>query len=185
MTDNSDDLKGLGGWLILVGLGVVLGPFRIAVEIGPLFYEILTDGSYELLTTPGSEAYHPMWEPLLIFEIVYNASIILASCYLAFLYFTKHYLFPKVYIALVLFSLVFIPLDAWLASFVLTDEPMFDPETAKEFYRALALAVIWVPYMLRSQRVKATFVENMPDKPSQQGVSDADEAILDVNHTDT
>lgn len=40
-----------------------------------------------------------------------------------------------------------------------TDEAMFDPATLKEFARTLIAAVIWVPYMLISKRVKLTFVE--------------------------
>ena len=161
MNDNNE-LKGLGGWLILVGLGVVIGPFRLAYESGPMFYSIFTDGSFEYLTTPGTEAYHQLWGPLLIFEAIYNLLMVLACLYLIYLFFSKHYLFPKTYIAIVLISAVFIPLDAWLGSFVITDEPMFDPATTKEFARTIFTAVIWVPYMLLSERVKATFVENAP-----------------------
>ena len=172
MTDNSN-LKGLGGWLILVGIGVVVGPFRLAAEFVPLYYSIFTDGTFEVLTTQGSEAYNPMWGPLLVFETIFNSLIILASCYLIYLYFSKHYLFPKVYITIVLFSLVFIPVDAWLASFVLPDEPMFDPATTKELAKTIFTAVIWVPYMLISKRVKVTFVEKIPNKSSQQDASEA------------
>ena len=100
--------------------------------------------------------------------------MVLASVYLIYLYFSKHYLFPKVYIAIVAISLVFIPLDALLATFVLPDEPMFDPDTTKDFARALISALIWVPYMLISKRVKATFVENSPNKSKHTDSEDAD-----------
>jgi len=50
---------------------------------------------------------------------------------------------------------------------VFPSEPMFDPETIKEFARSLVACVIWVPYMLISKRVKATFVEHMPNKQMQ------------------
>jgi len=164
---NQDDLKGLGGWLILVGIGVVIGPFRLAYGYGPMYYSIFTDGTFEILTTAGTEAYHSLWAPLLIGEALYNSIMVLASLYLIYLFFTKHYLFPKVYIAIVAISLLFIPLDAWLSSFVLVDEPMFDPTTTKEFTRTLVNAIIWVPYMLASKRVKATFIEYMPNKAPQ------------------
>ena len=172
MTDNIE-LKGLGGWLILVGIGVVIGPFRLAAEFVPLYYGIFTDGSFEILTSPGSEAYHSLWGPLLIFETVFNLLMILASSYLIYLYFSKNYIFPKIYITIVLFSLVFIPADAWLASFVLPDEPMFDPITTKEFARTLFISVVWVPYMLISKRVKSTFVENVPNNQSQGDAKNA------------
>ena len=172
MNDNNE-LKGLSGWLILVGIGVVVSPFRLAYEFGPLFYSIFTDGTFEILTTKGSEAYHQLWGPLLVFEAVFNSVMVLASLYLIYLFFSKHYLFPKVYIAIVICSLVFIPLAAWIVSFVITDKPMFDPATTTEFARTLISTVIWVPYMLVSKRVKATFVENMPNKSSQKGASEA------------
>jgi hypothetical protein len=158
MSDNNT-LKGLSGWLILVGIGLIIAPLRISFTYGPMFYSIFTDGSFEMLTNPGSEQYHSLWGPLLIFEVIYNSSIVAVSVFLIYLFLTKNYLFPKVYIAMVLSSLFFIPLDAWLGSFVITNEPMFDPDTTKEFARALVSTVVWVPYMLISKRVKATFVE--------------------------
>ena len=159
-----ENLKGLSGWLILVGIGIVFSPIRLVATYYPIFSQIFTDGTWEILTTPGTEVYNVMWAPLLISEIVYNSAMVLASVYLIYLYFSKHYLFPKIYIAIIAISLVFIPLDAWLSTFVLPDEPMFDPDTTKEFARALIGGLIWVPYMLISKRVKATFVENLPNK---------------------
>lgn len=164
--DTKKDLKGLGGWLILVGIGIVVAPFRLIYEYGPMYYSIFTDGSFDVLTTPGSEIYNSLWAPLLIGEALYNSLLVLASIYLIYLFFSKHYLFPKIYIAIVTFSLFFIPLDAWVGSLVIIDEAMFDPATTKEFVRALVSAVIWIPYMLVSKRVKATFVEYIPHKTS-------------------
>jgi hypothetical protein len=50
-------------------------------------------------------------------------------------------------------NIAFIVVDAWLGSFVITDEPVFDPDTARELGRALVSAVIWVPYIRVSKRV--------------------------------
>lgn len=163
----NNKLKGLSGWLVLVGLGVVLSPIRLLVTYIPIYKPIFDDGTWEALTTVGSEAYNPMWAPLLIGEIAYNSIMVVASLYLIYLFFSKHYLFPKLYIGIVAVSLVFIPLDAWVVTMIFPGEPMFDPETTKEFMRTLIGAVIWVPYLLVSKRVKATFVENMPYKQMQ------------------
>lgn len=166
MSDDSQ-LKGLGGWLILVGFGVILAPVRMLVTYIPMYKQIFGDGVWEALTTVGSEAYHPLWAPLLIGEIAYNCIMISVSIYLIYLFFSKHYLFPKLYIAIVAVSLVFIPLDAWLVKKVLPTVPMFDPETTEAFVRTLIAGLIWVPYMLVSKRVKATFIQRAPDKQIQ------------------
>jgi hypothetical protein len=159
--NNNDELKGLSGWLILVGLGVVIAPVRMLIIYGPIYEPFLNEDIWEALTSVYSVAYHPLWAPLLIGELVYNLLILIASCYLIYLFFSKHYLFPRFYIALAAMSLVFIPLDAWLLTLVLPDQKLPD-ETITEFLRALVVALIWIPYMLLSERVKLTFVEKIP-----------------------
>ena len=42
---------------------------------------------------------------------------------------------------------------------MLPDEPFFYSETIKEIARGLITTIIWVPYMMVSKRVKATFVK--------------------------
>ncbi len=157
-----DPLYGLGGWLILVGIGVVISPIRLLATFIPSYKPIFEDGTWEALTTVGSEAYTPYFSHLLISEIIFNTLMVLASIYLIYLFFSKHYFFPKLYIGILAVSLFFIPLDAWLATKVFPGEPMFDPETTKDFGQVLIASVIWIPYMLLSRRVKITFVENIP-----------------------
>ena len=160
----------LGGWLILVGIGVVLGPIILLARHVPEYLLIFGDGTWELLTTVGTEAYLPLWGALLIGEIVFNSGLFAASICLIYLFFPKHYLFPRFYIAVLAVSIVFIPFDSLLVKLILPDEPVFDPETVRGFARALASGLVWIPYMLVSRRVKATFVEKMPTGKSAQGV---------------
>lgn len=150
--------EGLGGWLILVGLGLVFTPLRLVALLMPIYPSIFRNGAWEMLTTPGSQAYHPLWAPLIIFEMVGNGILVLVSLALIALFFRRSRRFPKLYIAFLVAGLLFIGLDTWLASIVLPDEPLLDPETARELARSLIAVVIWVPYMLRSKRVANTFV---------------------------
>jgi len=166
--DEQEDLKGLGGWLIIVGIGTVISPFYILYAYGSLYYDIFTNGTFEYVTTPGTELYSPLLGPLIIGEAVYNALMVIVSFYMIYLFFTKHYLFPRVFITVMVVSAVFIPLDAWVSSLVFPDEPMFDPETTKEFVRSLVGVFIWVPYILISKRVEATFVEQTPERETDE-----------------
>ena len=163
MTVNNE-FKGLSGWLILVGIGVVISPIRLLITLIPTYKPVFEDGVWESLTSPGSEAYTPYFGSLLIGEIAFNSIMIAASILLIYLFFSKHYLFPKVYIAIIAASLIFIPLDAWIVTTIFPNISMFDPETTKEFMRSLITGIIWIPYMLVSKRVRATFVEGAPRK---------------------
>ena len=152
-------LEGLGGWLVLVGLGIVISPLRIIGMVFPVYSEMFSNGSWEVLTTPGNEAYNPLWAPILYGEMAVNGALVVAWIFVAFLFFSKKRVFPKWYIGMLLFTLAFIVADALAIKAVLPNEPVFDPETVKELGRSLVVSLIWIPYMLVSKRVKATFVK--------------------------
>ena len=42
--ENNKEYKGLSGWLILVGIGIVFSPIRILATTVPVFQPIFTDG---------------------------------------------------------------------------------------------------------------------------------------------
>jgi hypothetical protein len=106
MTDKNK-LKGLSGWLILVGIGVVLNPIRLLFSLIPAYKPIFADGVWEALTTPGSAVYTPYFGALFIGEFIFNTLMFAACIYLIYLFFSKHYLFPKVFIGIALVSLIF------------------------------------------------------------------------------
>lgn len=156
------ELKGLRGWLILIGIGLLLSISRQAHQLIAVYYPLFTNGTFTTATTPGTSLYSPLWGVVLISEALIISILTATYVYLSYLFISKHYLFPRIYIATLLASAIFVPLDAWVCSFVLVDVPMFDFSTLKEMTRALISTFIWVPYMLVSKRVKATFVEHRP-----------------------
>ncbi len=142
MEQAENHLRGLGGWLIIVGIGVVIAPLRICVLLVGAFTPIFTSGSWDVLTTPGSQAYSRFWAPIIIMEVVINTGLVVASGYIAYLFFAKKRSFPKWYIGIVVFSLLFILIDALVIKLVLPNEPMFAPGTIQELSRSLITVVI-------------------------------------------
>ena len=157
--NNPNKLSSLGGWLILVGIGVVTSPFKVMSEVIPVFIELFESGNWEIMTTPGTTSYHPFWSSLIIGEILVNSIFIIASFYLIALFFTKKKNFPKWYIGICLFSLLIVLIDSLLLQIILPNEPFFDLETIRAFLPTLLTLVIWGPYLLFSKRVKATFIK--------------------------
>ena len=150
--------EGLSGWLVLVGIMLVVTPLRLVKFLNETFPPLFEDGTWEVLTTPGPPPYHPMWGPLLITEIAANCTFIVVAVWLLVLFFRKSWQFPRVFVAFLVTSLLFIAVDALAVKIVLPEQPLLDGETMVEFTRSLVGAGIWIPYMLMSTRVKNTFV---------------------------
>ncbi|MCW8451823.1 DUF2569 domain-containing protein [Legionella quinlivanii] len=157
--DKKKNLEGLNGWLILVAIGMVLAPIRIVITLLTTYPQIFSSGTWEALTTKGNEGYNPLWGPIIIGELSINFILLMLLLYLAYLFFSKSRHFPKWFIGIAIFSIVFIVADAFAVKMVAPNEPVFDPDTIREFMHSVMVAVIWVPYMLVSKRVKATFIK--------------------------
>ena len=152
-------VSGLGGWLILVAIGVVMAPLRLLATLLQSCVPFFQRGTWDALTTPGSEQYHALWAPLIISKFIRNLGLFVACVVLLFLFFKKSRFFPRTYIAIAFVNLCYLVLDAWCASFVLTSESMFDPDTTREIVGSLVSTAVWGTYMLISDRVRNTFVE--------------------------
>jgi hypothetical protein len=165
--DNQNEPERIGGWLILVGIGVVLSPIQLLISSVISFFPLFSDGSWGALTTITSAFYHPLWGPLILGELIFNFGKTLVLIYIVYLFFSRDHLFPKFYAAIIVATLLFIPLDAWMVKIILPYEPMFDPDTAQNFFITLIGGMIWIPYLLLSQRAKATFVKGKPGSEIQ------------------
>jgi len=136
----------IGGWLILIGVGVVLGVFTT-------LYGFLIDW----------EVYYTwsQWTDLefgiaLAFEIICKSAFAILSVALAISFFTKRKIFPKLYIFICVSSILFVIGDIALCQTLLEIPP--EPKDFSELGKMFLRAAIWIPYMLLSKRVKGTFV---------------------------
>ncbi len=158
ISSEKNPLEGLGGWLILVGIGIIISPFVIIAQLLPVYSDVFQSGAWDLLTTPGSELYTPGFSMFVVTEMIVNAGMLIAWLYIALLFFTKKKKFSKWYIGILIFTPTFIFIDAVISGAIFPNEAMFDQDTVKNIGRGVVSGIIWVWYMLVSKRVKATFV---------------------------
>lgn len=148
----------IGGWLIIVAIGVVLSPVRQFFYIGTNYPAFFTNGTWDALTLPSSDAYIPYFGTFFISEILINLMMAIAGIYLIYLFFNKKSNLPKWYFGLALVSTILIIINAYVASLLVPGLEAFDPETMKEIARSVVPLIIWSPYLIYSQRSKDTFV---------------------------
>jgi transglutaminase-like putative cysteine protease len=158
VTDPADAaLCGLRGWLFLVGINLLVGPVRLLLVIHqnlPTFSVY----SWQQLTTPGSQNYNSLWSPLLCFELLGQLTILLLAIFSLVLFFQKRRLFPKSFILLIALNAIFVVCDhAFATAIVKHPAPTAAAEHARNLLQVMFGCFIWIPYMLRSRRVKATF----------------------------
>ena len=151
--------SGLGGWLVLVGIGLAVTAVRLSAFLVTTLVPVVTGDQWAQLTTPGTSSYHPFWAPLLMIETAGNLFFVGFAVTLLYLYFQKAPRFPKLFIAYLVLNLVFVTADYFLSGMIPAVAASTDNESVREIVRGLIGACIWVPYMLRSKRVKNTFVE--------------------------
>lgn len=148
----------IGGWLIFVALGLIFASLRVLLftlrDVVPVF----APQTWSVLTTPTSAAYHPLWAPLLIGELVGNLFFVFFGVILVVLLFQKRKFFPKLAIIYLLTNLGFVVADFFLAGLIPAVAQQDNTSAMTEVFRSVAGACIWVPYFIKSKRVKSTFV---------------------------
>ncbi len=152
-------LEGIGGWLVLAAIGLMIAPIRIAYGLLSDVVPAFTGGAWEKLTTAGSPAYHPLWAPLLITETAGNILFILFPLAILFFFFRKKRCAPLLMIIFLLSNLAFVAVDYLMAMRIPIVAAMPDESTPTEIIRLAVACAVWVPYFLRSKRVKNTFVK--------------------------
>lgn len=149
--------EGLGGWLILPAIGLVLTILKVGAHFGTQVAPLIADGTYAQLTTTGTEHYHPLWLPLLLLEGGGNGALMVMAIAAICLYFMRSHWFPRVHIAFMLTNAALMVVLFFLGAKIPALMEVHDVQAVGEMARGLVGAAIWVPYMLTSKRVRNTF----------------------------
>ena len=149
--------SGIGGWLIPVTIGLCLSPLFQSAYVITTLMPIFTKGSWAVLTTPGSPAYHHLWGPVILLETSMNVGLPVSEILLLVLLFRRKRLFPRLMIGYLFISFALIASDYFLAQGIPAVAHVNSPDSAGAVIRSGLMCAIWVSYFLRSKRVRGTF----------------------------
>lgn len=158
-----DGPAGIGGWLILPFLGLVVSPFVVALTMARDVVPAFESGTWAALTTPGSPAYHAMWGPYLVGVALLNSALALAAIALLVVGFQKRLFFPRLMVAFYAFvaAVAFVDVAAvngFLQEALPEEAAKLRPEAYAAFLKSLLAGGLWSTYFLVSKRVRNTFI---------------------------
>jgi hypothetical protein len=156
-------LRGLGGWLVIPGIGLIVTPI-IALVTGLSGMESFAADTWAQLTTYGSESYHALWAPSLLFELVSQIGIVVFGMLLTILFFQRRSSVPSLYIGFQLISTVQLIIDQLLVASI--PQANIGAGNAGQAVGSVLGAMLWIGYFMKSERVRNTFVERLGAKPA-------------------
>lgn len=148
------ELQGIQSWLILLAIGVAVSPFSMLWDLRQLV-PAFGLSTWVALTTPGHESYHALWAPVLLGELFINIVLVALSVLVAVVFFQRRRSFPKLFVATRVAGALVAIFDSVALRFL--------PDASGEgldpgLVRLVLSTVVWSIYVLRSRRVRLTFV---------------------------
>lgn len=153
-----DEPKGLGGWLILIIVILVISPIQGLLALaayGPVFE------SFPLLTYPQMS--------LMLLEVAFLVVLdVVAPIPILYLMVKKLDIFPGAFMLWLLAAIGALGIDVALGYLFFSEfleangTPFFSSDFLRRTIWTVAYALIWIPYLYNSNRVLNTFVNKWP-----------------------
>jgi len=146
----SGQLKGFGGWLIIIAVGVWLAPLRNLGEIGQL-----------LAASDKMPVAH-----LLDVSFILSAILVIMQIVQIVMMTKRSWRFPSMFVFSSFFAVAIVPLSGlWMVGYLYTlynvpvdvSANIFAREVIAEWIGGTIPLMIWMLYIVRSRRVKNTF----------------------------
>ncbi|HEY7639612.1 MAG TPA: DUF2569 domain-containing protein [Steroidobacteraceae bacterium] len=162
--------SGIGGWLILPAIGLVLTPILTLLTIVRDVLPAVQPAVWQTLTDPASSAYHPMWATVIVYEVLANVGYLALTLWLGYLFVSKSPRTPAVCIVWLLTSLAVQIVDMMLSNTIPAVAQQSATDNIKGIFRSAVQASIWIPYFVYSKRVRNTFTAPGSDlEPANPG----------------
>lgn len=149
------NISGIGGWLLVAIVALFVFMVLNMVDL----YEIVAlvnSQEFQAVKDPGSISYQPYWMHLVTYDIFFYITAILFILLIGFSIIRRSRRFKSFCVALLLFNVF-----ANIAGLVLYKIaiPSVDVQASVfSIVLALALAGIWIPYVIKSKRIRNTFI---------------------------
>ncbi len=130
------------------GSGYRSGP--VLIIIGLFQLETFQNAVWTNLSIAYPNKNLSLMQLLMILEVVGNVFLLVLTCLMPFLFFRRRDLFPRTMIFMLGFNVLFMLLD-YIATDAIFDTHMLR-ENGKEFVRPMVAAIIWIPYLLASEK---------------------------------
>ncbi|WCN37448.1 DUF2569 domain-containing protein [Aneurinibacillus uraniidurans] len=166
---STEKYKSIGGWLILFVTSLIITfiimLFVIINELLPVFL----DKQRSILITPGSQLYDPLFTRITYIELFMSIIISISAIILLVFLFQKRKFVPKIAIIYIVFSSAYAIVDLAMYISLINhfkdiginlnlDANEIREKVSGSLISAIVYPVVWVPYFLKSKRVKHTFI---------------------------
>jgi len=151
-------VSGLNGWLVLVQIGIYATLLLSLIRFFNEYLSVLDPEVWSLLTSKDSEFYHPLWGPTIIFEMAVLIIMFVFCLYILFNFYSKKAILPKLMIIFYAGSLAARVIDYILVQLIPVANEIGDGVALRSLIQGVVVCLIWIPYFLKSERVKNTFI---------------------------
>ncbi|SDP90980.1 Transglutaminase-like superfamily protein [Mucilaginibacter sp. OK268] len=145
----------IGGWLVLVAVILVLTAlFSALVLISSDYFSSIT---WNLESSGKQDSGFKLF---IVMEVICFTLLMCYSIYCLILLINKRDIFPRLITAYFLFTVAFFLID-FICTFILKHNKFVEPHPYALIY-SIIMAVLWIPYFKRSERVEDTFIVPYP-----------------------
>jgi transglutaminase-like putative cysteine protease len=145
----------IGGWLVLLAIGVTLTPFIQANQV--LRMETFSNSLWEQVATRTDLGNTSILQLFLIGEVIINAFLVVYAILLVVLFYKRRDIFPFTLATFYIIQLIVVALDAKLTGYLFKVDPDPNSEILQYMIKLLVMMFVWIPYLLKSERATATF----------------------------
>ena len=155
LPDKNDEYNGIGGWLAFLALGIIVTPVLLALDIK----DNLSAKDY-------GTYFHNNWiiPSLTFFDALFIVLYLLSIYFLfkhnpSFRRLSIHLLWTKAIVSTFFANSVLVDMNNALKAGTITKSlaDSVSNSAGSNAGRAILAAIIWIPYLRRSKRIKATF----------------------------